>query len=90
MESVDGMPPYTWVVDGHRFVAPNTWHSCRHYELEEPFVGKDPLVGSFFAHLVEAVQKFGPVTVYAQKTRIVIQSRTRIGNPTKIESARRT
>ncbi len=62
---------------GRQFVTANTWHSCGYYDLEEHFSGKDPIVRQIFTTLVEAVEQAGPVTVYAQKTRIVFQVRTR-------------
>lgn len=62
---------------GHQFVNANTYHSCGNYELADHFRGKDPQVRQLFDHLVELVEGFGPVTVYAQKTRIVFQVRTR-------------
>lgn len=65
---------------GHKFVNANTWHSCGNYNLEDHFEGKDPLVREIFAALVELVGGFGPVTVYAQKSRIVFQARTRFAS----------
>lgn len=65
---------------GHQFVTPNMWHSCGTYELSDHFRGKDPQVRELFDHLVEAVEGFGPVTVYAQKTRTVFQVRTRFAS----------
>ena len=65
---------------GHQFVTPNMWHSCGNYELADHFRGKDPQVRQLFDHLVELVEGFGPVTVYAQKTRIVFQVRTRFAS----------
>lgn len=62
---------------GHRFVTRNIWHSCGNYDLELHFQNKDPLVRQIFDQLVQTAQGFGPVTVYAQKTRIVFQVRTR-------------
>lgn len=62
---------------GHQFVTPNLWHSCGNYELEAHFEGKDPVVRAVFDHLVQTAHGFGPVTIYAQKTRIVFQVRTR-------------
>ena len=62
---------------GHQFVVANTWHSCGNYSLDAHFSGKEPTVRQIFDALVEQVEQFGPVTVYAQKTRIVFQVRTR-------------
>ncbi|MGH2523633.1 MAG: DUF5655 domain-containing protein, partial [Anaerolineales bacterium] len=50
------------------------WHSCGRYKLDDHFVGKDPIVRELFDHLVETMQQFGPVGVYALKSRIVFQA----------------
>ncbi len=65
---------------GHRFVTPNTWHSCGVFPLEDHFKGSEPSVRETFDRLTETIQGFGPVTVYAQKTRIVYQARTRFAS----------
>ena len=62
---------------GHRFVTANLWHSCGHYRLADHFRGKPPVVRETFNRYVAAARSFGPLTVYAQKTRIVIQKRVR-------------
>ena len=61
----------------HRFVTRNMWHSCGRYSLGDHFKGKDPIVRQLFSRFRALVQKCGPVTVYAQKTRIVFQTRAR-------------
>jgi hypothetical protein len=75
------MPPaedlWTCPECGHQFVTANTWHSCGNYLIDDHFQGKDQLVREIFDRLVELVEGFGPVKVYAQKTRIVFQARTR-------------
>jgi hypothetical protein len=53
------------------------WHSCGHYRLADHFKGKDPIVRQLFDQYVALVRQFGPVTIYAQKTRIVFQARAR-------------
>jgi hypothetical protein len=53
------------------------WHSCGNYALDDHFVGKDLIVREIFDRYVKVVRQFGPVTVYAQKSRIVFQARTR-------------
>ena len=70
-------PLWTCSDCGHQFVNPNTWHSCGHYEIDDHFEGKDPQVKEIFDRIVITVEGFGPVTVYAQKSRIVFQARTR-------------
>ena len=62
---------------GHRFVTPNIWHSCGNFEMEDHFVDKDFVVRETFAELERVVREIGPVTIYAQQTRIVFQVRTR-------------
>ena len=62
---------------GHRFVTSNLWHSCGRYRLAEHFKGKPLVLRETFDRYVAAARRFGPVTVYAQKTRIVLQGRVR-------------
>ena len=64
---------------GHRFVGPNIWHSCGRYELDGHFAGKDLLVRRMFDQLVRVARRCSPMTVYAQKTRIVFMVRVRFG-----------
>jgi hypothetical protein len=65
---------------GHRFVTPNLWHSCGRYKISGHFRGKPPQLRKTFNRLVELARHCGPVTVYAQKTRIVIQARVRFAS----------
>jgi hypothetical protein len=58
-------------------VTPNLWHSCSRHSLDEHFKGKDPLMRQLFDRYLALVRKCGPVTVYAQKTRIIFQVRVR-------------
>lgn len=53
------------------------WHSCGRYRLEDHFKGKDPLVREMFHRFEQMIRAFGPVTMYAEKTRIVFQVRVR-------------
>jgi hypothetical protein len=62
---------------GHKFVTRNLWHSCGRYKLEDHFRGKQPEVRATFNAFVALARRCGPATVYAQKTRIVIQARVR-------------
>lgn len=62
---------------GHRFVTKNLWHSCGRYRLSSHFAGKPPALRAAFRRWVAIARKHGPVTVYAQKTRIVLQVRVR-------------
>lgn len=62
---------------GHRFVTRNLWHSCGRYRLADHFAGKPASLRATFRRWVAVARACGPVTVYAQKTRIVIQARVR-------------
>jgi hypothetical protein len=62
---------------GHRFVTRNLWHSCGRYSLAAHFAGKARGVRAVFDRYLAAARACGPVTVYAQKTRIVFQTRVR-------------
>jgi len=70
-------PLWTCSRCGHRFVTRNMWHSCGRYRVADHFKGTDPLVRQLFRRFRTLVQKCGPVTMYAQKTRIVFQTRAR-------------
>ena len=52
-------------------------HSCGHLTIDEHFEGKSPQIRELFEDLARAVRRFGRVHVYAQKTRIVFQTRGR-------------
>ena len=62
---------------GQRFVTPNSWHSCGHHTIDEHFEGKAANVREVFDALLAAARELGPVHAYAQKTRIVFQTRAR-------------
>ncbi len=62
---------------GHRFTTRNLSHSCGNYRLTDHFRGRPRWLRQAFNRLVESARACGPVTVYAQKTRIVIQTRVR-------------
>jgi len=62
---------------GHRFVTANLWHSCGRYRLSDHFAGAAPTVRTVFRTWLAAARTAGPVTAYAQKTRIVFQVRVR-------------
>jgi hypothetical protein len=62
---------------GHRFVTRNLWHSCVRVQLADHFRGKAPVVRQVFGAWKALVRACGPVTCYAQKTRIVFQARVR-------------
>jgi hypothetical protein len=62
---------------GHRFVTANIWHSCTTVDLADHFARTTPAVRDAFDRYVELIARCGPVTVIAQKTRIVIMGRVR-------------
>lgn len=59
---------------GRQFVSANRNHSCGEYRLEDHFVGKEPIVRELYDLLLETLERFGPVGVFAVKTRIVFQA----------------
>jgi hypothetical protein len=70
-------PLWTCPNCGHRFITANLWHSCSQYTLDERFAGSTPEARAAFDRFVELVERCGPVTVIAQKTRIVLMDRVR-------------
>jgi hypothetical protein len=62
---------------GHRFVTKNLWHSCVRVPLTAHFRGKPGARKQTWNRWLAAARACGPVTAYAQKTRIVIQARVR-------------
>ncbi len=67
--------PWLWTCPrcGHGFVTRNLWHSCGTFRLADHFTGRDPAVRRLFDRFRRLVRRCGPVTVYAQQTRIVFQ-----------------
>ncbi len=65
---------------GHRFVTKNLWHSCGRYRLADHFKGRPRELRKTFDRFVGLAKACGPVTVYAQKTRIVLQARVRFAS----------
>jgi len=61
----------------HRFVTRNLSHSCVNVPLAKHFVGKDPVVRQTFNAWRQLARDCGPVTIYAQKSRIVFMVRVR-------------
>ena len=62
---------------GQRFVTPNASHSCGRHAIDEHFRSKGSEVRRLFDALLDAARELGPVHAYAQKTRIVFQTRAR-------------
>jgi hypothetical protein len=62
---------------GHRFVTRNLSHSCVRVRLADHFRGKPAGRRRTWNRWVATARACGPVTAYAQKTRIVIMARVR-------------
>lgn len=73
-------PLWTCPRCGHKFVLANLWHSCGVHALGEHFEGKAPNVAAAFERIVEIAKECGPLEVYAQKSRIVLQNRVRFAS----------
>src|SRR4029450_13093118 len=64
---------------GHRFVTRNLWHSCVRVPVADHFRGKPKARKETWDRWLAVFRQCGRVETYAQKTRIVIQSRVRFG-----------
>ena len=62
---------------GHRFVTRNLWHSCVRVPLVQHFRNKPRQRKLTWDRWLAAARECGPVIAYAQKSRIVIQTRVR-------------
>jgi hypothetical protein len=67
---------------GHRFVSVGLWHSCSRHTVDELFARSTPGAREAFDRFVALVERCGPVTVIAQKTRIVLMVRVRFAGAT--------
>ena len=78
-------PLWTCPACGERFVSPRLWHSCGRHSYDALFARSEPHVRRIFDKLAALARACGPVRIYPQKTRIVIQSRIRFagGRPQK-------
>lgn len=61
----------------HRFVTKNLWHSCVRVPLRFHFRGRAAALYPTYRTWAALARSCGPVTIYAQKTRIVFQARVR-------------
>ena len=77
MNSVRKNPLRTCPKCGRRFLTRNLWHSCGRYRLADPFAGKPRVLRRTFNRFASLARACGPVDIYAQKTRIVIQAQVR-------------
>jgi hypothetical protein len=62
---------------GHRFVTKNLWHSCVRVSLADHVRGKPAARKKTWDRWLAIARACGPVTAYAQKSRIVIMARVR-------------
>ena len=69
-------PLWTCPDCGQSFVTPRMWHSCVRLTLDDFFAGHEEQRPLFAAFLAPA-ERFGPVTVNVNKTRISFQGRVR-------------
>ena len=78
-------PLWTCPVCGEKFVSPRLWHSCGRRTFDALFARSEPHVRRIFDKLAALARRCGPVRVYSQKTRAVIQARIRFagGTPRK-------
>jgi hypothetical protein len=67
---------------GHAFVSRNLRHSGGNFALEDRFRGRPPEVRRRFDRFRAMVEACGPVTVYAQKSRIVFMVQVRFASVT--------
>lgn len=77
MPSLADKPLWTCPACGHQFVTRRIYHSCGRFSADALFGRCEPHVRATFERITEAAHACGPVRVYAQKTRMVIQARIR-------------
>ena len=70
-------PLWTCPKCGHRFVTKNLWHSCVRVPLRTHFRGAAASLYPTYRAWAALARACGPVTIYAQKSRIVFQARVR-------------
>ena len=76
-KSIPRRPLWTCPRCGHRFVTKNLWHSCVRVPLRAHFRGRAAELYPTYRAWAALARACGPVTIYAQKTRIVFQARVR-------------
>ena len=60
---------------GRDFANSNQQHACGRYGLDSHFEGREPKVRAIFDAFLAMLERFGPVTVLPEKTRIAFQTR---------------
>jgi hypothetical protein len=58
-------------------VTANTWHSCTRIDLDDAFAESEPGVREAFDSFVGRIARCGPISVIAQRSRIVVMARVR-------------
>ena len=66
----------------HAFVTRNLWHSCVRIPVRSHFRGSAASLYPVYRAWAALARGCGPVTIYAQKTRIVFQARVRFAGVT--------
>jgi hypothetical protein len=73
-------PLWTCPSCGERFVSPRLYHSCGRHSYDALFARSEPHVRRIFDKLADLARGCGPVRIYPQKTRIVMQVRIRFAS----------
>ncbi len=60
---------------GREFANRHQSHACAQHDLESHFKGKAPAMRAIFDAFLAMIERFGPVTVLPEKTRIAFQRR---------------
>ena len=60
---------------GRGFANSNQQHACGRYSLDRHFEGREPKVRAIYDTFLAMLERFGPVTVLPEKTRIAFQTR---------------
>jgi hypothetical protein len=68
-------PLWTCGQCGRAFANRNQSHACGRWTLEHHFRGKPPPVRDVYERFLAMLERFGPVTVLPEKTRIAFQVR---------------
>ena len=66
-----------WVCErcGRAFANRNQAHACGRWTLDHHFDGKPPAIRAIYERFLAMLERFGPVTVLPEKTRIAFQVR---------------
>lgn len=83
MRAMDQRPLWTCPDCGQTFVTRNMWHSCCQF-TEQDFFGERAAQRALYRAFLTFVERFGPVTVNINKTRISFQSRARFAGVSRV------